>query len=148
MQVLQRGQEISKRTWGILRVAVVELRGATFLGRVWFGDQATGQVAWDCDCRPSDACWLALKARHRAAGQGPGGGCGSRRGPADVRLTLLQCSRQAGRHPWQSVFGSSTLTRQTLRRLPNTPLPCLAVARPHLHPPQRLGGVRRAAAGH
>lgn len=62
-QVLQRGQEISKRTWGILRVAVVELRGNTFLGRVFFGDPSTGTVAWDCDCRPSDACWLALKSK-------------------------------------------------------------------------------------
>lgn len=62
-QVLQRGQEISRRTWGILRVAVVELRGNTFLGRVFFGDLATGTVAWDCDCRPSDACWLALKSK-------------------------------------------------------------------------------------
>lgn len=62
-QVLERGQEISRRTWGILRVAVVELRGNTFVGRVFFGDHATGAVAWDCDCRPSDACWLALKAK-------------------------------------------------------------------------------------
>jgi bifunctional DNase/RNase len=62
-QVLQRGQEISKRTWNVLRVAVVELRGNTFVGRIFFGDPATGQVAWDCDCRPSDACWLALKSQ-------------------------------------------------------------------------------------
>ncbi len=40
---------------------MVELRGNTFVGRIFFGDPATGQVAWDCDCRPSDACWLALK---------------------------------------------------------------------------------------
>lgn len=39
----------------------MELRGNTFVGRIFFGDPATGQVAWDCDCRPSDACWLALK---------------------------------------------------------------------------------------
>ncbi|KAI3429559.1 hypothetical protein D9Q98_005647 [Chlorella vulgaris] len=62
-QVLERGQEISKRTWAVLRVAVVELRGQTFVGRVFFGDPASGQVAWDCDCRPSDACWLALKSK-------------------------------------------------------------------------------------
>lgn len=43
-QVLQRGQEISRRTWTVLRVAVVELRGNTFMGRAWFGDAVTGQV--------------------------------------------------------------------------------------------------------
>lgn len=63
--MLERGQEISKRTWAVLRVAVVELRGQTFVGRVFFGDPASGQVAWDCDCRPSDACWLALKVRRQ-----------------------------------------------------------------------------------
>lgn len=64
-QVLERGQQVSRRSWGVLRVAVVELRGNTFVGRVFFGDAATGAVAWDCDCRPSDACWLALKVRQR-----------------------------------------------------------------------------------
>jgi bifunctional DNase/RNase len=64
-QVLERGQQVSRRTWGVLRVAVVELRGNTFVGRVFFGDAATGAVAWDCDSRPSDACWLALKVRRR-----------------------------------------------------------------------------------
>lgn len=25
------------------------------------GDPDTNEVAWDCDCRPSDGCWLSLK---------------------------------------------------------------------------------------
>ena len=53
-----------------LQVAVVELRGNTFVGRIFFGDPATGQVAWDCDCRPSDACWLALKVGRRRGAAG------------------------------------------------------------------------------
>ena len=61
VQVLQRGQEISKRDWRILRVAVVALQEYTYVGRIFFGDADTGAVVWDCDCRPSDACWLALK---------------------------------------------------------------------------------------
>ena len=83
-QVLERGQEISRRTWSVLRVAVVELRGATFVGRVFFGDAASGQVAWACDCRPSDACWLALKVNRPASKQaggwrGPEGAEGAQR---------------------------------------------------------------------
>ncbi|BDA46277.1 hypothetical protein COCOBI_08-3690 [Coccomyxa sp. Obi] len=62
-QVLQRGQDISKRDWKILRVAIVELRDSTYIGRLFFGDADTGNVVWDCDCRPSDGCWLALKSR-------------------------------------------------------------------------------------
>ena len=59
-QVLERGQEISKRDWRVVRVAIVELRQQTYIGRLFFGDDA-GVVMWDCDCRPSDGCWLALK---------------------------------------------------------------------------------------
>ncbi|KAK9906754.1 hypothetical protein WJX75_007449 [Coccomyxa subellipsoidea] len=62
-QVLQRGQDISKRDWKVLRVAIVELRDSTYIGRLFFGDADTGNVVWDCDCRPSDGCWLALKSR-------------------------------------------------------------------------------------
>lgn len=50
--VLERGQELSRRDWRVLRVAIVELRGATFIGRLFFGDPASGKVAWDVDCRP------------------------------------------------------------------------------------------------
>ncbi|EIE24051.1 hypothetical protein COCSUDRAFT_62574 [Coccomyxa subellipsoidea C-169] len=60
-QVLQRGQEISKRDWKVLRVAITELRDSTYIGRLFFGDADTGNLVWDCDCRPSDGCWLALK---------------------------------------------------------------------------------------
>lgn len=48
-QVLQRGQEISRRTWGILRVAVVELRGNTFLASLGAGPRvsaARGMPRW------------------------------------------------------------------------------------------------------
>ncbi len=39
----------------------MELRDSTYIGRLFFGDADTGNVVWDCDCRPSDGCWLALK---------------------------------------------------------------------------------------
>jgi bifunctional DNase/RNase len=57
---MQRGQAISKREWKLLRVAVVGVTDHAYVGRLFFGDSETGKVVWDCDCRPSDACWLAL----------------------------------------------------------------------------------------
>lgn len=62
VQILERGQAISKRDWKLVRVAVVSLSEQTYKGRLFFGD-SEGNVVWDCDCRPSDACWLALKVR-------------------------------------------------------------------------------------
>ena len=59
MQVLQRGQSISKRDWKLIRVAIVDMQSFTYIGRLFFGNQETGEVAWDCDCRPSDGMWLA-----------------------------------------------------------------------------------------
>ena len=32
------------------------------MGRLFFGDPLTGQVYWDCDCRPSDGCFLSIKS--------------------------------------------------------------------------------------
>ncbi|GAB4822430.1 hypothetical protein N2152v2_009476 [Parachlorella kessleri] len=61
--ILERGREISKRDWQLVRVAIVELRGSVFIGRLFFGDPASGHVVWDCDSRPSDSIWLALKAK-------------------------------------------------------------------------------------
>lgn len=61
-QIVQRGQAISKRDWTILRVAIVELKNEIYIGRMFFGDKHTQQVMWDCDCRPSDATWVSLKA--------------------------------------------------------------------------------------
>ncbi len=61
VQILQRGQDISKKDWKLLQVAVVNMTGSSYIGRLFFGDAETGNVVWDCDCRPSDACWLALK---------------------------------------------------------------------------------------
>jgi bifunctional DNase/RNase len=56
--------------WGLLRVAVVGAAGDTFLGRAWFGGRGAAAsagraaaAAWDVDCRPSDATWLALYNR-------------------------------------------------------------------------------------
>eukprot|EP00884_Botryococcus_braunii_P000107 jgi/Botrbrau1/10097/Bobra.20_2s0005.1 len=62
-QVLERGQAISKKEWKVVRVAVVALGDQTYIGRIFFGD-SDGNVVWDCDCRPSDGCWLALKVKY------------------------------------------------------------------------------------
>jgi len=61
MRLIERGQQISKRDWKVLRVAIVALRDAVYIGRLFFGDAQTGEVVYDCDCRPSDACWLAIR---------------------------------------------------------------------------------------
>jgi hypothetical protein len=76
-QMWQAGRE----DWKLLRVAVVELRNDVFVARLFFGDPATGEVKWDCDCRPSDATFLAMKVSarvgaRRAAGLGWLGGAG------------------------------------------------------------------------
>jgi hypothetical protein len=44
-----------------LRVAIVSLDNDVFVGRMFFGDQKTGKVFFDCDVRPSDGIFLALK---------------------------------------------------------------------------------------
>ena len=62
-QVLQRGQQISKSDWALVRVAIVDLRGGTFIGRLFFGDRDQERIYWDCDCRPSDGIWLALQSK-------------------------------------------------------------------------------------
>lgn len=59
----QRGRTISKRDWTLLRVAVVACVNDVYYGRLFFGDPETQQVLWDCDVRPSDATFLALKVR-------------------------------------------------------------------------------------
>eukprot|EP00882_Tetradesmus_deserticola_P008054 GHRQ01008483.1.p1 GENE.GHRQ01008483.1~~GHRQ01008483.1.p1 ORF type:complete len:413 (+),score=146.77 GHRQ01008483.1:221-1459(+) len=62
-QMWQRGRSISKRDWTLLRVAVVACVNDVYYGRLFFGDPETQQVLWDCDVRPSDATFLALKAK-------------------------------------------------------------------------------------
>ena len=62
-QVLQRGQELSKREWKVVRVAIVDMTNKTYIGRLFFGDKETGETVWDIDCRPSDGIWLSLKVR-------------------------------------------------------------------------------------
>eukprot|EP00878_Enallax_costatus_P031160 GHUV01034049.1.p2 GENE.GHUV01034049.1~~GHUV01034049.1.p2 ORF type:complete len:117 (-),score=24.73 GHUV01034049.1:228-578(-) len=63
LQMWQRGRSISKRDWTLLRVAVVACVNDVYYGRLFFGDPETQQVLWDCDVRPSDATFLALKVR-------------------------------------------------------------------------------------
>uniref|UniRef100_A0A383VQ72 BFN domain-containing protein n=1 Tax=Tetradesmus obliquus TaxID=3088 RepID=A0A383VQ72_TETOB len=62
-EMWQRGRSISKRDWTLLRVAVVSCVNDVYYGRLFFGDPETQQVLWDCDVRPSDATFLALKAK-------------------------------------------------------------------------------------
>lgn len=59
--MLERGQEISKREWKLIRVAIVAMENSTYIGRLFFGDKETGEVVWDCDCRPSDGMWLSFQ---------------------------------------------------------------------------------------
>ncbi|GFR41045.1 hypothetical protein Agub_g1479 [Astrephomene gubernaculifera] len=59
--LLNRAQEVSRGQWQLLRVAVVALENDIFIGRLFFGDAATGAVMWDCDCRPSDGVYLSLR---------------------------------------------------------------------------------------
>lgn len=66
-QVLERGQEISKREWKLIRVAIVDIKNSTYIGRLFFGDKETGEVVWDCDCRPSDGLWLSHQVHANSA---------------------------------------------------------------------------------
>lgn len=59
-QILQRGRDISAQEWQLQKVAIVRLEDGIFYGRLFFGWEE-GLVVWDCDCRPSDALWLATK---------------------------------------------------------------------------------------
>ena len=63
VQVLERGQELSKREWKLIRVAIVEMRDSTYIGRIFFGDCESGESVYDMDCRPSDGLWLSLKVQ-------------------------------------------------------------------------------------
>lgn len=62
LQLLQRAQGADQSNWSLLKVAIVDLRNNVFIGRLFFGNPDTGEVKWDCDCRPSDGCYLAIKA--------------------------------------------------------------------------------------
>ena len=112
-------QEISKTQWRVLRVAIVELRGNTYIGRLFFGDADSGHVAWDTDCRPSDACWLSLKS-----------GC-----PFFIR-------REVGGCEWVGVSGDEGgVARACLRALvPHAAFP--------LRFSTGVGGTRHAAERH
>ena len=59
-QVLLRGKEISTQQWELEKVAIVRLEGGIYYGRLFFGSKESGTI-WDCDCRPSDAMWLASR---------------------------------------------------------------------------------------
>lgn len=62
LDVLWQMWQAGKQDWKLLRVAVVELRNDVFVARLFFGDPVTGEAKWDCDCRPSDATFLAMKS--------------------------------------------------------------------------------------
>lgn len=62
LDVLWQMWQAGKEEWKLLRVAVVELKNDVFVARLFFGDPATGEIKWDCDCRPSDATFLAMKS--------------------------------------------------------------------------------------
>ena len=61
--VLGRGRELSSRDWSHLRTAIVDLQDSVFIGRMFFGDPEGEEALWDCDCRPSDGIWMALKSQ-------------------------------------------------------------------------------------
>lgn len=63
MQVLTRMRE-TQPGWRVLRVAIVEIRQSTYIGRIFFGEGEGDDAVthWDCDVRPSDATWVALRA--------------------------------------------------------------------------------------
>jgi bifunctional DNase/RNase len=63
MQVVEKQQQAQGKQWQLLRAAIVDLANDTFIGRIFFGNPETGEVVWDCDCRPSDAFWLSLQVR-------------------------------------------------------------------------------------
>eukprot|EP00198_Chlamydomonas_reinhardtii_P013593 XP_001702930.1 predicted protein [Chlamydomonas reinhardtii] len=60
--MLTRAAQTNGRQWQLLRVAIVALENDIFVGRLFFGDPATGVVAWDCDCRPSDGVYLSMRS--------------------------------------------------------------------------------------
>ncbi|KAG2448318.1 hypothetical protein HYH02_006902 [Chlamydomonas schloesseri] len=60
--MLTRAAQTNGRQWQLLRVAIVALENDIFVGRLFFGDPATGVVSWDCDCRPSDGVYLSLRS--------------------------------------------------------------------------------------
>lgn len=62
-QMWERGQAISKRDWTLVRCAIVRLANDVYEARLFFGDPETKEVVWDCDCRPSDATYLANKVK-------------------------------------------------------------------------------------
>ncbi|KAJ9508389.1 hypothetical protein QJQ45_011921 [Haematococcus lacustris] len=62
--VLQQAQRCSSEPWALLHAAITEITDAVFVGRLYFGNPETGQVLWECDCRPSDGCYLSLQPGH------------------------------------------------------------------------------------
>ncbi|GBF87861.1 hypothetical protein Rsub_00573 [Raphidocelis subcapitata] len=62
LDVLWQMWQTGREDWKLLRASIVDLRNDVFVARLFFGDPATGEVKWDCDCRPSDATFLAMKS--------------------------------------------------------------------------------------
>ena len=73
-KILRRGRELSDRDWALVRVAIVDLREGTFIGRLFFGDRGNPpqrgglQTSIDADDEPPFA------GDASAAGQGLGTG--------------------------------------------------------------------------
>jgi len=61
LNILEYYRELQPLEWHLLHVAIVDIRDDVFIGRLFFGNPETGEIRWDCDCRPSDACWLSMK---------------------------------------------------------------------------------------
>jgi hypothetical protein len=60
---MEKAMSENCRHWTLLKVAIVGLQNDVFVGRLFFGDPLTGKVHWDCDCRPSDGCFLSIKVK-------------------------------------------------------------------------------------
>ncbi|GAX79692.1 hypothetical protein CEUSTIGMA_g7133.t1 [Chlamydomonas eustigma] len=61
--IMEKAMSENCRQWTLLKVAIVGLQNDVFVGRLFFGDPLTGKVHWDCDCRPSDGCFLSIKCK-------------------------------------------------------------------------------------
>jgi bifunctional DNase/RNase len=58
---LEQAKSVSEKDWSMIRVAITDISESTFIGRIYFGDSTSQEISWDCDCRPSDGVFLALK---------------------------------------------------------------------------------------
>jgi hypothetical protein len=153
--MLARIAEFSHNRWQLLRVAIVALENDIFIGRMFFGDAATGTVMWDCDCRPSDGLYLSLRVRPGSAQRNLADPTEAARRVQAVLLSLCRrgapslwrgkCGR---RRPCPSAYRRSTCSRCTRRngqqlcsnsnRRKRTRIPVRSKVRPASMAPRRL----------